>query len=83
VKTQAIIGVALLSAAAILFGIGVPASDTIQPCPRDYGGNNNCFYEKQLPISLLSVALAIGGIGLFTLNHFEHHRELKGIKTDV
>lgn len=66
VKTQAIIGVALLSVAATLFGIGLPVSNILQPCPPYYG-SNNCSYEKELSISLFAVAFTIGGIGILAL----------------
>lgn len=76
-----IIGVVMLSVAAITLGIALPVLDMLQPCPRVYVPDT-CYYEKELPISLFAVALTIGGLGTLALYRF---REL-GIekkKTDV
>ena len=83
VKTQVIIGVALLSVAAILFGVSLPVLvlSIGQSClPVSFMGD--CTHVEEVSLSSFATAFAIGGIGLLALNHFEH-RELKDRKTDV
>jgi hypothetical protein len=66
VKTQVIIGIALLSVAATTFGIGSPVLNILHPCPPYYMANN-CSYEMKLSMSVFAVAFTIGGIGILAL----------------
>ena len=82
-KTLAIIGVALLSVAAILFGVSLPVLvlSIGQSCPP-FSYLGNCTHVEEVSLSSFASAFAIGGIGLLALNHFERN-ELKDRKTSV
>ena len=83
VKTQVVIGVALLCVAAILFISGLPSLvlSITHSCPlHSYMGN--CSHVEEVSLSSFAAAFAIGGVGLLALSHLEH-RELKDRRTNV
>lgn len=66
-KAQVIVGVVLLSVAAIMFGIGLPVLNILRPC---FYYTGNCSHGEELLISLFAAAFTIGGIGSLALCRF-------------
>lgn len=75
VKTQLVVGVAVLSVAVVLFGISLPTLFS-SPCTEIVSSGRVCSipapsHEMELSLALLGVPFAIGGIGLIVIHRSE------------